>query len=121
MDDNEDFKSSAYICTLNNKLYPCMQYILWGDPLNVDAMRTLYARRTSFPFNFIHPQKYMKMAEDFLETFSNFNIKDKIEFHNNTEVTILMQALCVFFDLSLSEVAISDFGFSNEIRSPFWP
>lgn len=86
VNEDDDFKSSAYICDLNNKLYPCFEYILWGDPANVDAMRTLYARRTPFPFNFVYPQKYMKLAEDFLETFANFNINDKVEFHKNTEV-----------------------------------
>lgn len=62
--------------------------MLWGEPYNVDSVRTLYAKRIPFPFNFTHPQKYMKLAEDFLCVHANFHINDKLENHNRSELVI---------------------------------
>lgn len=91
MSNQEEFKTSAYNCYLNQKLFPCLLYLLWGDPVNVDTTRTLYAKRTPFPLNFIYPQKYMKFTEELIQTVANFNISEKIEMHNNTEASIFIQ------------------------------
>lgn len=73
---------------MNEHLGPYCEYLLWGDPVNVDVTRTLYAKRTPFPFNFTHPQKYMKRAEDFLHIFGAFSINDKLEHHHTTDLVI---------------------------------
>lgn len=72
------------MCLLNQELEPYRKYLLWGDPINVDAVRGMYATRIRFPFNFSHPQKYMKDAQDFLKIFANFDINDKVQNHNTS-------------------------------------
>lgn len=86
--EKDEFRSTSYISYLTVNLEPFRQYVLWGDPLNVDAVRTLYAKRIPFPFNFSHPQKYMKLAEDFLTVHGNFSINDKLENHNRNDLVI---------------------------------
>lgn len=84
--EQEDFLATAYIQYFYENLYPCFQYILWGDPVNGDASRTLYAKRCPFPFNFTHPAKYTAHTDELLKIFGNFSINDKLETHNSSEV-----------------------------------
>lgn len=84
----DEYRSESYICYLNEQLAPYCEYVLWGDPNNVDATRTLYAKRTPFPYYFTHPQKYMKRAKDFLQIYGAFDIDDKLEHHHTAELVI---------------------------------
>lgn len=84
--EKDDFLATAYIQYFYKNLYPCFQYILWGDPVNGDASRTLYAKRCPFPYNFTHPAKYTAHTDELLQIFANFSIKDKLEAHNSSEV-----------------------------------
>lgn len=87
-DAQDEYRNESYICYLNEQLGPYCEYVLWGDPANVDATRTLYAKRTPFPFNFTHPQKYMKCAEDLLQIYGAFSINDKLEHHYTADLVI---------------------------------
>lgn len=59
-----------------------------GDPSNADNTRTLYAKRTPFPFNFIYPQKYIKQTSEFLKIVGNFSIEDKLVNHNTADLIL---------------------------------
>lgn len=87
-DAQDEYRNESYICYLNEQLGPYCEYVLWGDPANVDATRTLYAKRTPFPFNFSHPQKYMKRAQDLLQIYGAFNITEKLEHHHTADLVI---------------------------------
>lgn len=61
---------------------------MWGDPVNVDDVRSLYAKRIRFPYNFIYPQKYIKQTKQQLQIVANFSIDDKIQNHNTAELIL---------------------------------
>lgn len=86
--DNEEFLSSSYMSLFESQLRPYFQYVLWGDPRNSETTRMLYAKRLSFPFNFVYPQRYIKLASEFLKIVSNFSIDDKLENHNTAEMVL---------------------------------
>lgn len=67
---------------------PYFRYVLWGDPRNADDIRTLYAKRLSFPFNFVYPHRYVKQTSDFLKIVSSFSIDDKLEHHHTAEMIL---------------------------------
>lgn len=115
--EDEDFLAAAYIQYLYKHLYPCYQYILWGDPANGDASRILYAKRAPFPFNFTHPAKYTKHTEDLLEIFGNFSINDKLENHNTTEVTIAAIQIIAFDFESNSKLQVFSHSVINQCQS----
>lgn len=79
--------SEAYEILVFNNLQPYFQYVMFGDPKNTDETRTLYAKRTPFPFNFYYPGKYVNRAEAILEVFSGFSIHEKIETHETSSIT----------------------------------
>lgn len=65
---------------------PYVKYTLWGDPVNVDAVRSLYAKRMGFPNNFVYPQRYIKQTQELLQIVAGFSIEDKIQNHNRAEL-----------------------------------
>lgn len=67
---------------------PYFTYILWGDPINSETTRILYAKRIPFPFNFAYPQKYIKRASDYLKIVANFSIEDKLINHNTVDISL---------------------------------
>lgn len=74
------------MCHIESQLIPYLKYILWGEPNNLDATRTIYAKRIKFPFNFVYPQKYINQTLAFIKEMANFSIEDKLEHHNTTEL-----------------------------------
>lgn len=56
--------------------------------MNVDAVRSLYAKRIGFPYNFIYPQKYTKQTQELLQIVAGFSIDDKIQNHNTAELIL---------------------------------
>lgn len=67
---------------------PYFTYVLFGDPINADTIRILYAKRLSFPFNFVYPQKVMKRASEYLKIVANFSVDDKLMNHNTAEISL---------------------------------
>lgn len=67
---------------------PYFTYVLWGDPQNADITRTLYAKRISFPFNFIYPQKYIQRASELIKITANFSIEDKLYNHETADIIL---------------------------------
>lgn len=76
------------MCHFESQFLPYFYYVLWGDPRNSDATRTLYAKRLPFPFNFIYPHRYIKQASEYLKIVANFSIDDKLEHHNTAEMIL---------------------------------
>jgi metaxin len=72
---------------LHECLYPFFMYNLFGNPQNTDEMRTLYALRTPFPFNFYCPGKYFRKTDEICKQIGNFSTEDKIDQHNTTEMS----------------------------------
>lgn len=56
--------------------------------MNVDAVRSLYAKRIGFPYNFVYPQRYMKQTQELLQIVAGFSIDDKIQNHNKAELIL---------------------------------
>lgn len=56
--------------------------------MNVDDVRSLYAKRIGFPYNFIYPQKYIKQTQELLQIVAGFSIDDKIQNHNTVELIL---------------------------------
>lgn len=54
----------------------------------MDAVRSLYAKRINFPFNFVYPHKYIKQTHDLLQLVASFSIEDKIQNHNTAELIL---------------------------------
>lgn len=90
---DDEYLSSSYICQLESKLLPYVKYVLWGDPVNVDAIRSLYAKRIGFPYNFVYPQKYIKQTQELLQIVADFSIEDKIQNHNTAELILNAKSL----------------------------
>lgn len=76
------------MCQFESHLLPYFRYVLWGDPRNADDIRTLYAKRLPFPFNFVYPHRYVKHTSEFLNVVSNFSIDDKLQHHNTAELIL---------------------------------
>lgn len=76
------------MCQFDTQFLPYFSYVLWGDPRNSDTTRILYAKRISFPFNFVYPQKYIKQSSELLKIVSNFSIDDKLDRHNTADITL---------------------------------
>lgn len=112
----DEYRSESYICYLNEQLGPYCEYVLWGDPVNVDVTRTLYARRTPFPFNFTHPQKYMDRADKFLQIFGAFCINDKLEHHYTADLVIKAK---IFVNTLSERLADREWFFGGNRPTPF--
>ena len=61
-------------------------YQMWGNPQNIDTIRSLYAKRIPFPFNFYYPSKYIMKTNQVCETVASFSLEDPIENHETTDV-----------------------------------
>ncbi|XP_037953386.1 metaxin-1 homolog isoform X2 [Teleopsis dalmanni] len=75
--------SQAYANWVFSNLHAFYHYFMFGEPNNFDVVRSLYAKRTPFPFNFYYPSTYQKEANDIINVLANFDIYDKIEKHGN--------------------------------------
>lgn len=64
-------------------------YQMWGNPQNIDTIRSLYAKRIPFPFNFYYPSKYIMKTNQVCETVASFSLEDPIENHETTDVTYI--------------------------------
>lgn len=76
------------MCHFESQFLPYFHYVLWGDPRNSDATRTLYAKKLPFPFNFIYPQRYIKQTSELLKIVSNFSIEDKLDHHSTADMIL---------------------------------
>lgn len=83
--------SMAYMHYLQNNLHDCLQYYLWGDPLQSECTRLMYAKRTPRFFNFYYPSRYIKRTDNLLQLTRGFSIEDKIENHNVENVNSIRQ------------------------------
>lgn len=70
-----------------SNLHAYYHYFLFGEPNNFEITRSLYAKRTPFPFNFYYPSSYQKEAYDIVQILANFDIDDKIESHGGDAVS----------------------------------
>ncbi|XP_031635898.1 metaxin-1 homolog isoform X2 [Contarinia nasturtii] len=86
--DYDDFLSNSYMNYFESQFLPYFTYLLWGDPINADTTRILYAKRIPFPFNFVYPQKYIQRASDYLKIVANFSIEDKLINHNTADISL---------------------------------
>ncbi|CAO1422097.1 unnamed protein product [Diamesa hyperborea] len=80
--------NDAYISYLRDNLYPFFMYQMWGNPQNIDTIRSLYAKRIPFPFNFYYPSKYIMKTNQVCETVASFSLEDPIENHETTDMSI---------------------------------
>lgn len=76
------------MCHFESQFMPYFYYVLWGDPRNTDITRMLYAKRLSFPFNFVYPHRYIKKASELLKIVANFSIDDKLEHHSTADMIL---------------------------------
>lgn len=79
---NKNGLSPAYNSLMQDNLYPCCQYYLWGDSQNIDKTRNLYAQQIRFPFNFYYPSKYVTQVDKLMQIKENFSLEDNLENHN---------------------------------------
>lgn len=79
-------ESSPQLSYLSENLYPFFMYQLWGNPQNVDDTRSIYAQRTTFPFNFYYPGKYIAKTSEVCQVKANFSVDDPIDQHDTTEM-----------------------------------
>lgn len=114
--DLDEYRNDSYICYMNEHLGPYCEYVLWGDPANVDATRTLYAKRTPFPFNFSHPQRYMKRADELLQIYGAFSIADKLENHQTADLVIKAK---IFVNLLSERLENSEWFFGGKNPTQF--
>ena len=61
---------------------------MFGEPNNFEIVRSFYAKRTPFPFNFYYPSSYQKEAHDIVLTLGGFDIDDKLDLHEIDNVSI---------------------------------
>lgn len=80
--------STAYANWVFTRLHAYYNYYLFGEPNNYEVTRTLYAKRTPFPFNFHYPATYQKRAYDIVMAMANFDLYDKIDKHEGDYVSI---------------------------------
>lgn len=78
--------SDPSLSYLRENLYPCFMYQLWGSPQNVDDTRSLYAKRTPFPFNFYYPGTYIRKTNEITQTVAGFSLEDPLDSHETTEM-----------------------------------
>lgn len=78
--------SDPQLSYLGENLYPFFMYQLFGNPQNTDDTRTLYALRTTFPFNFYYPGKYIRRTDELCQAVANFSLEDPIDQHDTTEM-----------------------------------
>lgn len=78
--------SDPQLSYLYENLYPYFMYQLFGNPQNVDETRALYALRTSFPFNFYYPGKYISKTSEVCQAMGNFSLEEPIDQHDTTEM-----------------------------------
>lgn len=76
------------MCHFETQFMPYFHYVLWGDPRNTDTTRMLYAKRLSFPFNFVYPHRYIKQTSEYLKIVANFSIDDKLEHHSTADMIL---------------------------------
>lgn len=79
--------SDAQISYLSENLHPFFMYQLFGNPQNIDETRALYALRTSFPFNFYYPGKYIRKTDEVCQTVAGFSLEDPIDQHDVVEMS----------------------------------
>jgi len=79
--------SDAYLSYLRDNL-SFFHYQLWGNPQNKDETRTLYAKRTPFPFNFYYPGRYMSKTDELCQTVAGWSTEDVIELQDTSEMSL---------------------------------
>ena len=78
--------SDPQLSYLSENLYPFFMYQLFGNPQNVDETRALYASRTSFPFNFYYPGRYISKTSELCQAMANFSLEEPINQHETSEI-----------------------------------
>ncbi|XP_067624071.1 metaxin-1 homolog [Eurosta solidaginis] len=81
LEANHKLLSTAYTNWVFTNLHPYYYYFMYGEPNNFDTTRSLYAKRTLFPFNFFYPSSYQREACDILIVMGGFDPRDKLENH----------------------------------------
>uniref|UniRef100_D3TQU2 Translocase of outer mitochondrial membrane complex subunit TOM37 n=1 Tax=Glossina morsitans morsitans TaxID=37546 RepID=D3TQU2_GLOMM len=75
--------SQTFTAWVFSNLNAYYYYYLYGDANNYEITRSLYAKRTPFPFNFYYPSSYQKEAQDIILVMGGFDINDKLEAHDS--------------------------------------
>ncbi|TMW52356.1 hypothetical protein DOY81_002523 [Sarcophaga bullata] len=68
-------------------LHAYYHYFMFSEPNNFEIVRSFYAKRTPFPFNFYYPSSYQKEAHDIVLTLGGFDIDDKLDLHEVDNLT----------------------------------
>ncbi|KAH8242803.1 hypothetical protein KR032_002258 [Drosophila birchii] len=81
--------SSAYANWVFTNLHAYYHYFLYGEPNNFDSTtRSLYAKRTPFPFNFYYPSTYQREACDVVQVMAGFDVNDKTSKHEGDYLVV---------------------------------
>lgn len=81
--------SPSYTNWVFTNLHPYYHYFMYGEPNNFDTTRSLYAKRTTFPFNFFYPSSYQREACDIVIVMGGFDPRDKLENHDSDFVSVI--------------------------------
>lgn len=95
--------ASSQLAYLHENLYPYFMYNLFGNPQNTDDIRTVYAKRTPFPFNFFCPGRYFRKTDEICQQIGNFSIEDKIDQHNIVEMSFKAKKILNWINEKLSK------------------
>lgn len=95
--------ATSQLAYLHENLYPYFMYNLFGQPQNTDDIRTVYAKRTPFPFNFFCPGRYFRKTDEICQQIGNFSIEDKIDQHNIVEMSFKAKKILNWINEKLSK------------------
>lgn len=95
--------ATSQLAYLHENLYPFFMYNLFGNPQNTDEIRTIYAKRTPFPFNFFCPGKYFRKTDEICKQIGNFSTEDKIDQHNTADMSFKAKKILNWINEKLSK------------------
>ncbi|XP_036341850.1 metaxin-1 homolog [Rhagoletis pomonella] len=87
LQEEQKLLSPAYANWVFTNLHSYYHYFMYGEPNNFDTTRSLYAKRTTFPFNFFYPSSYQREACDIVMVMGGFDPRDKLENHDRDYLT----------------------------------
>lgn len=109
---DQEANALAFAQYLDNKLFPCLQYIWWVDATNSgQEVRTWYSKNIPFPFNYYYPAKFEQAAKDLMESLygEDYDTKDV---HYN---------VCIFYIYSMKCDVIFQICFATYYLSKNYP